>query len=195
MGRSQEKTKSRYQYLAGNIALFTISNFVSKILVFLLVPLYTGVLTTYEYGIADIMQVTLLLLVPMLTLNMGEAALRFGIENTEMRGSILKIGLSFVLRADAVVVGLCIASFAFVSTDIKWYVLLFALLFISNSLYEFLILYFQGCEEVPIVVTGSVSSTAILKHFFTGNCFYVRLGHYAVIGKRGRAYPGFTGKW
>ena len=161
MGRSQEKTKSRYQYLAGNIALFTISNFVSKILVFLLVPLYTGVLTTYEYGIADIMQVTLLLLVPMLTLNMGEAALRFGIENTEMRCSILKIGLSFVFRADAVVVGLCIASFAFVSTDIKWYVLLFALLFISNSLYEFLILYFQGCEEVPIVVTGSVSSTAI----------------------------------
>lgn len=157
----REKTKSKYQYLAGNIALFTVSNFVSKILVFLLVPLYTGVLTTYEYGIADIMQVTLLLLVPTLTLNMGEAALRFGIENTEMRGSILKIGLSYVFRADAIVVGLCIVSFAFVSTAVKWYVLLFVLLFISNSLYEYLILYFQGCEQVPIVVTGSVSSTVI----------------------------------
>ncbi len=161
MGGSGEKTKSRYRYLADNIALFTISNFVSKILVFLLVPLYTGVLTTYEYGIADIMQVTLLLLVPMLTFNMGEAALRFGIENTEMRGSILKIGLSFVFRADAIVVGLCIVSFAFVSATVKWYVLLFALLYITNSLYEYLILYFQGCEEVPIVVTGSVFSTLI----------------------------------
>lgn len=161
MDQTEKKPKSRYRYLAGNIALFTISNFVSKILVFLLVPLYTGVLTTYEYGIADIMQVTLLLLVPLLTLNMGEAALRFGIENTEKRGSILKIGLSFVFRADAVVVGLSIVSFAFVGAAVKWYVFLFALLFISNSLYEYLILYFQGCEEVPIVVTGSVLSTAV----------------------------------
>ncbi len=161
MKKGGEQSKSRYQYLAGNIALFTVSNFVSKILVFLLVPLYTGVLTTYEYGIADIMQVTLLLLVPMLTLNMGEAALRFGIENAGKRGSILRIGLSYVVRADAVTVGLCIISFAFVGNEVKWYVFLFALLFAANSLYEYLILYFQGCEAVPIVVTGSVASTVI----------------------------------
>lgn len=162
MGKGKEPTKSRYRYLAGNIALFSISNFVSKILVFLLVPLYTDVLSTYEYGIADVMQVTLLLLVPMLTLNMGEAALRFGIENSDKRGSILKIGLSYVYRADAVVVGLGIVFFAFVGDKVKWYVLLFVLLFIANSLYEYLILYFQGCEAVFIVVIGSVSSTVIM---------------------------------
>ncbi|MBQ6575115.1 MAG: polysaccharide biosynthesis protein, partial [Lachnospiraceae bacterium] len=112
MSGSPEK-KSRYRYLADNIALFSISNFVSKILVFLLVPLYTDVLTTYEYGIADVMQVTLLLLVPALTLNMGEAALRFGIEYAGRRGGILKTGLRYVLRGDALVVGLCIIMFAF----------------------------------------------------------------------------------
>ena len=155
-------TKGRYRYLAGNIALFSVSNFVSKILVFLLVPLYTNVLTTYEYGIADIMQVTLLLLVPMLTFNMGEAALRFGIEHEDKRGSILRTGLSYVVRADAIVVGLCIMAFAFVSEETKWYVLLFAFLFIANNLYEFLVLYFQGCEAVPVVVIGSISSTAVM---------------------------------
>ncbi len=156
------QNKGRYQYLAGNIALFSISNFVSKILVFLLVPLYTNVLSTYEYGIADIMQVTLLLLVPALTFNMGEAALRFGIEYSEKRGSILRTGISYVLRADAIVVGLCIMAFSFVEKEMKWYILLFAVLFIANSLYEFLVLYFQGCETVPIVVTGSISSTVIM---------------------------------
>ena len=161
MDRNEKKQKGRYQYLASNIALFSVSNFVSKILVFLLVPLYTGVLSTYEYGIADIMQVTLLLLVPMLTLNMGEAALRFGIENAEKRGSILKIGLSFVFRADAIVIGLSIVSFAFVTGKTRWYVFLFALLFTANSLFEYLILYFQGCEAVPVVVIGSVTSTVI----------------------------------
>ena len=161
MANKEKKTKSRYQYLAGNIALFSVSNFVSKILVFLLVPLYTDVLTTYEYGIADIMQVTLLLLVPALTFNMGEAALRFGIENADRRGSILKIGLSYVLRADALVVGLSLIAFAFVNLEIRWYILLFAILFAANSLFEFLVLFFQGCEAVPIVVIGSICSTVI----------------------------------
>ena len=152
MASKEVKTKGKYQYLAGNIALFSVSNFVSKILVFLLVPLYTDVLTTYEYGIADMMQVTLLLLVPALTMNIGEAALRFGIENAEKRGSILRIGVTYVLRADAIVVGLCVAAFAVVPAEYRLYILLFALLFAANSLFEFLILYFQGCEAVPIVI-------------------------------------------
>ena len=156
------KSKGKYRYLLGNIGLFSVSNLVSKILVFLLVPLYTNVLTTYEYGVADVMQVTLLLLVPALTLNIGEAALRFGIENADKRGGILKTGISHLLRADAVTVGLCIVAFAFVDEGIKWYILLFAILFMANSCFEFLVLYFQGCEEVPTVVVGSVTSTVVM---------------------------------
>ena len=72
------------------MALFTVSNFVSKILVFLLVPFYTDVLTESEYGIADVMQATLLLAVPLLSMNAGEAALRFALEHTDRYGSILK---------------------------------------------------------------------------------------------------------
>ncbi|MCR5591858.1 MAG: polysaccharide biosynthesis C-terminal domain-containing protein [Lachnospiraceae bacterium] len=159
---AEKKEKGTYRYLAGNIALFTISNFVSKILVFFLVPLYTDVLSTYEYGIADVMQVTLLLLVPAFTFNMGEAALRFGIEEADKRGSILRTGITYVIRADALVVGICIASFAFTGPQIRQYLLLFALLFAADSLFEYLILFFQGCEAVPIVVIGSVSSTLIM---------------------------------
>ena len=162
MSESTKQPKGKYRYLAGNIALFSVSNFVTKILVFLLVPLYTDVLTTSEYGIADIMQVTLLLLVPALTLNIGEAALRFGIEETDRRGSILRIGLSYVLRADAIVIGLCICAFSFATEDVKRYIFMFAILFIANSLFEFLTLYFQGCEAVPVVVLGSITSTTVM---------------------------------
>ena len=89
----------KLKYLSKNIALFSISNFVSKILVFLLVPFYTNVLSTYEYGIADVIQVTLLLLVPMVTVNIGEAALRFGIEEVNNREGIFKVGIKYVIRA------------------------------------------------------------------------------------------------
>ena len=162
----------KLKYLSKNIALFSISNFVSKILVFLLVPFYTNVLTTYEYGIADVIQVTLLLLVPMVTLNIGEAALRFGIEEVENRKSIYDIGIKYVIRASIFVAFICFAIRGVISVisipgfnssniaEIKWYLLLFILLFATNSLYEFLVLYFQGCELVETIVFGSITCTA-----------------------------------
>lgn len=149
----------KLKYLSKNLALFTVSNFVSKILVFLLVPLYTNALTTYEYGVADILQVTLLLLVPALTMNIGEAALRFGIEKTDSRNSIFYTGIKYVLRADVIVTFVCIISMFFVPYEYKTYLGAFIFLFIANALYEFLILFFQGSEAVEIVVTGSVLCT------------------------------------
>ena len=56
--------------LIKNIGLFTIGSFGSKILSFLLVPLYTAVLTTTEYGSVDLITSTASLLTPILLLSM-----------------------------------------------------------------------------------------------------------------------------
>ncbi|MCR5604372.1 MAG: oligosaccharide flippase family protein [Lachnospiraceae bacterium] len=160
--KSQTTGSFKYKYLAGNIALFTISNFVSKILVFLLVPFYTNILSTADYGIADVMQTTLLLLVPMLTINMGEAALRYGINRSDKRAEIFRIGIKYVFRACLIVAAGCIVGCIPARVEMRWFFFVFVFLFATNCLYEFLILYFQGCEKVKLVVTGSISSTAIL---------------------------------
>ena len=149
----------KYKYLANNIVLFSVSNFVSKILVFLLVPFYTGILTTAEYGTADVFQTTLLLTVPALTVNMGESALRFGIGNADSRGLIFRIGLKYTLRASLIVFAGGIAASFFAPFGLT---VMFVLLFFTDSVYEFLILFFQGCELVKIVVSGSIFSTLIL---------------------------------
>lgn len=153
----------RYKYLINHIALFSISNFVSKILVFfLLVPFYTSILTTAEYGIVDIMQVTLLLLVPALTMNMGEAALRFGIERDEKRTDIFWIGLKYCGIATLIVAVIASVSAFFVPIEIKKYLMFFIILFATNALYEFLLLFYQGSEMVPVVVLGSISCTIVM---------------------------------
>ena len=59
---------SKYGYLAKNTVLFTISSFGSKILVFLLVPLYTSILSTSDYGIADLITTTATLLIYVFTI-------------------------------------------------------------------------------------------------------------------------------
>ena len=48
-----------------------------KILVFLMVPLYTAVLTTEEYGISDMVSAISNLLVPVLSLTISSVVLRF----------------------------------------------------------------------------------------------------------------------
>ncbi len=161
MEKSSRQTKTGY--LLSNMALFTVSNFVSKLLVFFLVPFYTNVLTRSEYGIADVMQSALLLLVPLLSFNAGEAALRFGIENESSRGSILKTGLKRVLLSAALVFIACaLLLIAPVSRDLKTYLALFAVIFFCDALYEFMLLYCQGCEKVKVMITGSVACTAII---------------------------------
>ena len=75
-----KKSSGKYSSLAGNMLLFTVSNFGSKIISFLLVPLYTYVLTTEEYGTVDLLSTTATLLIPILTMNIQDAALRFAMD-------------------------------------------------------------------------------------------------------------------
>lgn len=66
----------KYKYLAKNIGLLAVSNFTTKILTFFLVPLYTAVLSTTDYGIYDLFFTTIGVLLPIVTLNIQEGVLR-----------------------------------------------------------------------------------------------------------------------
>ena len=78
-----------YKYLAKNIALMTIGNFASRMLSFFLVPLYTSILTTKEYGIFDLMIVSVQIMVPILTQNIMESVLRFSMDENQDKDFIV----------------------------------------------------------------------------------------------------------
>ena len=67
----------KYKYLMQNTILLTISQFGSKFLAFILVPLYTSVLSTEDYGIADIVTTSVTLIIYICTFYIGSAVLRF----------------------------------------------------------------------------------------------------------------------
>lgn len=95
-------TSSKTKQLAVDTILFGISTFGSKILVFLCIPLYTAVLLTEEYGIADLINTTVNLLYPVLTLTITDATLRFALDSkcskqTVLGNSIVIIILSLIL--------------------------------------------------------------------------------------------------
>ena len=88
------KKDSKYGDLSKNTILFTINSFGSKVITFLLVPLYTHVLSTSDYGTADLMTSTSQLLVPLLTLNIQDAVLRFSLDKTKDSKKVISSGFT-----------------------------------------------------------------------------------------------------
>lgn len=88
--------KSKYNELGKNILLFGLSSFGPKLLSFFLVPLYTNCMTTGEFGTADLITTTVTLLVPIFTIDINDAVLRYTINNTE-NNEPMTIGIQYTL--------------------------------------------------------------------------------------------------
>lgn len=147
----------KYKRLGKNVIFQAIGKFSSKILVFLLVPLYTSVLTTEEYGIADYVNVTINLLYPILTLIIVEAEVRFALDPDEDRKQVFTysniIGLFGILAAIALTPLLRINS---ILRD--WYGL-FILGLISWIVYEVFLNFSFGIDRVSTAATAGVVNT------------------------------------
>lgn len=70
---------SKYKRLICDMGLFALGAIGSKLITFLLLPLYTHILTTNEYGIADLIFTFGQLLLPFISLAIFNGLLRFGL--------------------------------------------------------------------------------------------------------------------
>ena len=86
-GLSREK---KYSILLKDTAIFAIGSLGSKVILFFLVPLYTNYLTSAEYGIADLVTTFSQLLIPLSSLAISNAVIRFGMMKSEKPENVLK---------------------------------------------------------------------------------------------------------
>lgn len=82
----------KYKRLAINTIIFAIASFSSKLLSFLMLPLYTNILSTQDYGVVDIVLQTCNLLIPLASVGIINAIIRFGLEKTADKKGVLTIG-------------------------------------------------------------------------------------------------------
>ena len=83
---------SRYMRLLKDTGVFAIGNLGSKIILFLLVPLYTNFMTTEEYGTSDLVFTIAQLIVPFTSLVIFDAVQRFGLSKYEQAENVLLCG-------------------------------------------------------------------------------------------------------
>ena len=89
--------KNKYRTLLDNTFLLSLGTFGSKILTFVMVRFYTGVLTPSDYGTADLIMQTANLLLPVASLGITNGVFRFALDRKEHRKSIFSAGLYTIL--------------------------------------------------------------------------------------------------
>lgn len=156
--------KKTYQDLIKNTGILAISNFASKILIFLLVPLYTSVLTTEEYGFYDLTYTMMVLLLPILTLNISDGVIRFCLEKKYDKKDIISIGIKFWIISAVTITVLLIVNYIFsIIKEIKEYTLLINLYYVFFFLYSILSQSAKGLEKVKEMgIAGVISSIVML---------------------------------
>ena len=87
----------KYKTLLNNTFLLGLGTFGSKLLTFLMVRFYTGVLSPSDYGTADLIMQTANLLLPVVSLGITNGVFRFALDRKEHRKSIFSAGLYTIL--------------------------------------------------------------------------------------------------
>ena len=95
---------NKYRNLFSNTLIFAIGSFSSKILVLILVPIYTYFMTNAELGTNDVIVQIANWLIPIVTLTVSEAVIRFGLDKAYDKRSVFTIG-NVILACGIVVLG------------------------------------------------------------------------------------------
>ena len=72
--------------LLKNTLIIAIGKFSTQVLSYFLLPLYTSILTTSEYGIYDLLVTICIFVIPLITIMLEESMFRFLIDEEELDG-------------------------------------------------------------------------------------------------------------
>lgn len=153
---------NKYKYLAKNTLLFLIASFIPKILSFIMVPLYTRCLSTSDYGTADLLTNTAQLLMPLLTLQIQDAVLRFAMDRSYNQNDVFSIafritniGCLLLLSGVIILKVFCV---------LNWpdsYFLYLIVYFFVGSLSNLFSYFGRAIDKIGILTISSILSTLI----------------------------------
>lgn len=88
---------NKYKKLLSNTLIFGIGTFSSKVMVYLLMPLYTALLSKAEYSTADLITQAANLLMPIVAIGMYDGIFRFSIDAGKKKKEIFSSGMAMLL--------------------------------------------------------------------------------------------------
>lgn len=154
-------TRSKYKYLLKNILLFSINSFIPKLLGFVLIPIYTGILSTGEYGIADLISTTSQLAVPVFSLTIYDAVLRYTLDKNYDPSLVLSIGMRIAGIGLIVLSALSALCVCFFEPIKPLYALFFVLSYLTSSFSSIFSVFLRGIDQVKIITISGVINSVV----------------------------------
>lgn len=152
MGRGKE--------LAKNTGIIAIGRISTRFISFFLLPLYTSVLSTSEYGIVDFFNTIVRLLLPVVTLMVGQGAFRYLVESKDEKEKTNIVSSATLL----IMMLLTISGVLFYGVTIVWnneYEKYLFWVLVSAAISDFLLQLARGFRKLSLYAVGGVVSSII----------------------------------
>lgn len=157
----------KYKKLASNTIVFAIGTFSSKILTLVLTFFYTRVMATGSYGGATLIQNAVNIILPIVTLAVNSAALRFALDKDYNKKQVFSTGIAVTIIGFLV---FCL--FSPIVSDITIndfnfgkYTILLYLMLLGSSLRQLCQQFIRGSGYVKIYAIDGVIATATAAGF------------------------------
>lgn len=170
---------SKSKALFANIWLFFLASFIPKTITFFMVPLYTDCLTTDEYGTIDLITTTCQLLLPVLTLQVQDAVLRFSLKEKHAN-QIFSIGLRITLLGTVLLCGsiLALRTVGVLNID-RAYLLFLVAHFLLSALKNVMDYFLRAINKVKQVTISTICNSVMT---VACNLLFLLVFHWGVVG-------------
>lgn len=152
----------KYKKLASNTIIFAIGTFSSKALSFLLMPFVTRMMGTGDYGAADLIQQTVNVLIPVVTLQVNSAALRFALDKAKNKADVFTVGVRTTLIGFTVFLLFAYPISLIQINDFKLgdYIILIVAFVLVSSFRQLCQQFVRGSGHVKLFAIDGIISTA-----------------------------------
>ncbi|WP_258922017.1 oligosaccharide flippase family protein [Heyndrickxia faecalis] len=150
-----------YKKLASNSIIFAIGNLGTKFISFILVPLYSYTLNTSEYGLTDMITTTTNMLIPLISLSIYDAVLRFAMDKNSDHKEVLSNGL--VVMFTGFLIFILLAPFLAHIQPFSNYIIQFYLLLFFQMLNTLFLQFMRAIGQIKLfALSGIISSIVTL---------------------------------
>jgi len=178
---------NRSKSLLKNTFILGIGKLFSKVLVFIMVPLYSRWLSTGDYGTFDLYTTYISLLVPLLTLSCGEAVFRYLLDADENFDKKRIISSGFAIIFVSSIIGFLIVCCYFVKNQ-RGMMIPFVIYLLADSLYSFLTAYLRGIKKISLYAISSIICVFSTFIFVTALVYFCGFGLIGIIYGYALAY-------
>ena len=154
---------SKNKYLLKNTAIFAVGNFASKFISLFLVPLYTNCMVAAEYGTADLLYTICNFLIPLFTLNITEAVLRFSLDKNCDRRKIIRIATTMLLPIAAI--GLVSIPILNLIDGFSKFAIWFYFYMLTTATSQVFLVTLKGQEKLKKYTMGNILHTFLIAGF------------------------------